>query len=84
MLGREARATEPQLAGAGGREQLPARFASGGFLKVEPNVLIPFGWAAWRRSRMLASVARTACGELGRSVKRARDTISSAARTELR
>ena len=31
----------------------PSARGSSGFLNVEPNVLIPCGWASWRRARML-------------------------------
>ncbi len=53
LLG-EAGAADAQPAAAGRVEQLPGRAALGarvvavGFLKVEPNVLMPDGWAALR------------------------------------
>ena len=72
------------------RSETPAASSSsqalwpGGFLKVEPNVLIPFGCASQRRLRSVASAARTAAGGAGVSAKRALATISPAARAELR
>ncbi len=64
VLGREARAADRQAVAAGlGQQQpgaaAPRRARSSGFLNVEPNVLIPCGWASWRRSRISASVALT-------------------------
>ena len=78
VLGREARAADRQAVAAGLGEQQPAvrpsRRGSSGFLKVEPNVLIPCGWASWRRARISASVAFTACwvGGLQQQARRAR------------
>src|SRR5579875_1393275 len=54
----------------------PSARGSRGFLNVEPNVLIPEGCAARRRSRISASVALTASGSVGVSANRARATIS--------
>ena len=69
MLRREAGAADPQAAAAGGLEQLaggaPSARGSSGFLKVEPKVLIPDGWASRRLLRISASVALTV-GRIGR------------------
>ena len=54
----------------------------GGFLNVEPNVRMPFGWAACRRSRSAASRALTSSLGAGASANSARATISPA--TEVR
>ncbi len=49
----------------------PSARSSSGFLKVEPKVLMPDGWAALRRARMSASVAFTSAGSASSSRKEA-------------
>ena len=61
----------------------PAR-GSSGFLKVEPKVLIPEGWASRRAARMSARVALTDSGGAGASANDARATTSPVPRLELR
>ena len=82
---REAGAADGQAAAAGGLQQLPGAATLGalvlGFLKVEPNVLIPFGCASRRRPRISASVARTAAGSPGSAGTR-RATTSPGRRLE--
>src|SRR5205085_5345557 len=43
----------------------PSARGSSGFLKVEPKVLIPEGWAAFRLARISARVAFTCSGSAG-------------------
>ena len=62
----------------------PSARGSSGFLKVEPNVLMPDGWASLRVARISASVALIRRDRPGASAKEARATISRGPRFELR
>ena len=84
----EKRAPRPRGPGTHGVEELARRPSpapgSSGFLKVEPKVLIPDGWASRRRARIAARVAFTAWGGAGLSANEARATTSRAPRLERR
>src|SRR5581483_5033171 len=62
----------------------PSARGSDGFLKVDPNVLMPEGWAALRRARMSASVALTSWLLASCRAKDARATTSPGRRLERR
>src|SRR3954469_18317650 len=53
----------------------PSAAGSSGFLKVEPKVLMPDGWAALRFVRISASVALTDAGSAGARSNAARDDL---------
>ena len=87
LLG-EARAADAQPRQPAASSSWPALRPSArgslGFLKVEPNVLIPDGWASVRRRRMSASVSLTSSGGAGSSANEARATTSPGASDERR
>jgi hypothetical protein len=60
----------------------PSAFESSGFLKVEPNVLMPDGWVALRRARISSSTRLMASVSPGWSANDARATISPGRRFE--
>ena len=62
----------------------PSARGSDGFLKVEPNVLIPEGWAARRLERISPRVRLTSSGGSGASANAARATTSPGPRPERR
>ena len=62
----------------------PFARGSSGFLKVEPNVLMPCGWASWRRARISASDAVTVATSERSSAKQARVRICPGAMFERR
>ena len=80
VLLREARAADvsPRQPASSSRTPAlrPSARGSSGFLKVEPKVLMPEGWAALREARISASVAFTDSGSAGLSANEARATIS--------
>ena len=71
VLVREAGAADLEPAAAGASSSWPAvrpsARGSSGFLKVEPKVLIPDGWASRRCPRISARVALTAAGSASAS-----------------
>ena len=88
VLRGEAGSPATQAAATCRLEQLPRGSPPGlrasGFLKVDPNVLIPDGCASRRRPRISSRVARIASGSAGVSRNDARETTSPGPRFELR